>query len=287
GRSTRWICMLTLVAVISGCAQVHQLWNTPIADLLPFEQSGQSNVDDCIGEDLRTSALDRSVEPGGGLVGSGEPPVEAVGARSLLAPPAAPADETPTEQRADPIYALTEPVAVYEPEARSNGHLRRMMRRARRQWRRANRPSLSDRMHDVWHTPLIDLPVPFAGAITDWWNEPVLWAANPPEDFVDPIPYRHCASQIDYPDVESPPLPPETFAVEPRRLRNPQKEEIWDMPLEQARQIALANSHIIRSGGQFLNPDNPLLMSPEFVAPSLDPAIQESGVLYGQRGVEA
>src|SRR5690606_7513431 len=94
--------------------------------------------------------------------------------------------EIPSPAAEEPIYALTEPGAVYDTQVPSRGKLRRMMRRARRQWRRANRPSLSDRVHDIWNTPLIDLPVPFAGTITDWWSEPVLWGEDPPEDFVDP-----------------------------------------------------------------------------------------------------
>jgi hypothetical protein len=249
----RGVCLVALVAAISGCTHVHQLWNTPILDLLPLNDRPMENLAH------QTPASE---------------PTATAGAAS------APAGE-------EPLYALTEPVAIYDEQVPSKGRLRRMMRRARRQERRADRPSLSERLHDVWDTPLIDLPVPFAGTLTDWWNEPVLWAEDPPEEFIDHTPYRHWATQIDYPDVAAPPPPVETFAAEPRRLRNPQKDEVWDMPLEQAIGIALSNSHIIRSSGQFLNPANPLLTNPEFVASSLDPAIQESGVLFGQRGVEA
>ena len=120
-----------------------------------------------------------------------------------------------------------------------------------------------------------------------FWNRPLFWGTNPPPVYEDPTPYRNWASEIDYPEMVTMPTAPELNVVEPRRLRNLQKEDIWDMPLEQAIQIALSNSEIIRSAGQFLSPANPLLNSPDFVPSSLDPAIQESGVLFGQRGIEA
>ena len=119
------------------------------------------------------------------------------------------------------------------------------------------------------------------------WNRSLFWGTKPPPVYEDPTPYRNWATEIDYPEVTASPAEPELQVPEPRRLRNFEKEEIWDMPLEQAIQIALSNSQIIRSAGQFLSPANPLLNSPDFVPSSLDPAIQESGVLFGQRGVEA
>jgi outer membrane protein TolC len=286
------MCLVAVVVAVSGCTQMHELWNTPIGDLLPSSDDPNGCISDgCVDADW---VVNQTLTDAGAANRSPNdlPPVtdrvdivshEGLAAESVAWPHEPAAAHTSEE----PIYTLTEPVAIYEPQVRSEGKLRRMMRRARRQWRRDNRPSLSERLHDVWSTPLIDLPVPFAGTITDWWNEPVLWAVDPPEDFIDHTPYRHWATQIDYPDVASPPVPVETFAAEPRRLRNPQKDAIWDMPLEQAIQIALTHSHIIRSSGQFLNPANPLLTSPDFVASSLDPAIQETGVLFGQRGVEA
>ena len=129
----------------------------------------------------------------------------------------------------------------------------------------------------------------FAGCSHFWdvWNRPLtIWNVTPEPPNADPTPYRHWASQIDYPDAHSAPHNPELFAAEPRRLRNVTKDEIWDMPLQQAIRIALSNSRVIRSSGQFLNPGNPVLNNAQFVPSSLDPAIQESGVLFGQRGIE-
>ncbi len=77
------------------------------------------------------------------------------------------------------------------------------------------------------------------------------------------------------------------FAVEPRRIRDERKDEIWDLSLSETIQTCLTNSRVIRNSGQFLSPGNPLLSNPEFVRTIYDSAIQESGVLFGRRGVEA
>jgi len=77
------------------------------------------------------------------------------------------------------------------------------------------------------------------------------------------------------------------MASEPRRLTQPGKQEIWDLTLEETLKIGLKNSEIIREGGTFLSPSNRLLANPEFTASVFNPAIQETNVQFGQRGVEA
>ncbi len=95
------------------------------------------------------------------------------------------------------------------------------------------------------------------------------------------------ATAIDYPDTGFPVSPKLEFAIEPRRLRHDYKDDIWDLTLQEAIQTSLANSTVIRSAGQFLNPGNPLLNNPDFAPSIYDAALQETGVLFGQRGVEA
>lgn len=99
--------------------------------------------------------------------------------------------------------------------------------------------------------------------------------------------YLHQATRISHIEVEQPVDYRVDFAAEPRRLHREQKEEIWDLRLEEAIQLALANSKVIRNAGQYLNPGNPLLNNPDYVSSVYDPAIQETGFLFGQRGVEA
>ncbi len=99
--------------------------------------------------------------------------------------------------------------------------------------------------------------------------------------------YRDAAVTVDYADVAQESPDAVIFAHEPRRLRNRKKEEIWNLTLEEALRLAMANSEIIRDNGQFLSPSNRLLTSPNFARTIYDVPIQEAGTLFGQRGVEA
>jgi len=99
--------------------------------------------------------------------------------------------------------------------------------------------------------------------------------------------YLTQATHVAYPEVDDPGLPEEVFATEPRRLRNTRPDEVWDLSLAETIHIALMNSRLIRSGGSFMSPGNPLFTNPDGMPTTMDPAIQETGVLYGQRGVEA
>ena len=94
------------------------------------------------------------------------------------------------------------------------------------------------------------------------------------------------ATRIAYPAVDEP-LAVEACAPDPHRLRNLESGAIRDISLAEAIHTALTNSQVVRSAGQFLSPGNPLLNRPEFMPSLYDPAIQETGVLFGQRGVEA
>lgn len=99
--------------------------------------------------------------------------------------------------------------------------------------------------------------------------------------------YIDQATRISYTDVEQIGNPNVNFAIAPRTIRQTEKEELWDLTLAEVVQITLANSKVIRSQAQFMNPGNPILSNPDFAQSVYDPAIQESGVLFGQRGVEA
>ncbi len=102
--------------------------------------------------------------------------------------------------------------------------------------------------------------------------------------------YKDVATEINYPTICEDPNPLATNTSPPRRIRHldfNDPSQIWDMPLIEAQQIALSNITIIRERDQFLSPRNPLMVNPEAVASSYDPAIQESDVRFGSRGVEA
>ncbi|HVJ84254.1 MAG TPA: TolC family protein [Caulifigura sp.] len=105
----------------------------------------------------------------------------------------------------------------------------------------------------------------------------------------DPAPAEYIAesTKIAHAEVFDPGVSPADYAMEPHRLRGSRVDDVWDLTLTEAVHIALKNSRIIRQSGAFLSPGNPLFGNPDFMPTSLDPAIQETGVLYGTRGVEA
>ena len=99
--------------------------------------------------------------------------------------------------------------------------------------------------------------------------------------------YKDAATSIDYPHVEDP-IPTEVkMSEEPRTIGGRRKDELWDMSILDALHMALANNRIIRTGNQFLSPQNALYTNSDITPSIYDPAIQESGVLFGRRGVEA
>lgn len=99
--------------------------------------------------------------------------------------------------------------------------------------------------------------------------------------------YEQASMEIAHPSVDPPVAPEVELGTEPRTLADRSKDEIWDMTLAEAIQIALSNAAVIRSRGQFRSPGNVLLTSPQNAPSVYDPAIQETGVLFGTRGVES
>lgn len=99
--------------------------------------------------------------------------------------------------------------------------------------------------------------------------------------------YRAQATEIDYPLVADQPPPELTGSAPPHTIADREHWPIREFALAEAIHTALMNSEIIRRNGEFLSPGNSLLQAPNNVPSVYDPAIQESGVLFGGRGVEA
>ena len=99
--------------------------------------------------------------------------------------------------------------------------------------------------------------------------------------------YRNYATEIEYPVVAGEIAPELAASSPPHTIRDLERCEIRDLLLAEAVHTALMNSEIIRRNADFLSPGNSLLTSPDNVPSVFDPAIQESGVLFGGRGVEA
>ncbi len=99
--------------------------------------------------------------------------------------------------------------------------------------------------------------------------------------------YRDVATKIEYPVLEEE-VDHKAFATtSPRRLSDLKKDEVWDVTLIEVLHTALSNNHVLRESSQFLSPFNTLMRNPNGSSTIYEPAIQESGVLGNQRGVEA
>ncbi len=99
--------------------------------------------------------------------------------------------------------------------------------------------------------------------------------------------YKGHATQIDYPAVDAPLASEVVTTRPPLTVRDKANLPIREIALGEAVQTALSNSQIIRTAGTFLSTGNALYTNPDRVSSIYDPAIQESGVLFGGRGVEA
>lgn len=99
--------------------------------------------------------------------------------------------------------------------------------------------------------------------------------------------YRGHATDIDFPAVDCVHPPEVTNTTPPVTVRELESLPVRDLPLSEAIQTALSNSEIIRSAGTFLSLGNSIYTNPDRIPSTFDPAIQESGVLFGGRGVEA
>ena len=99
--------------------------------------------------------------------------------------------------------------------------------------------------------------------------------------------YKDHATAIEYP-TESCPTDNSVIATDgPMTLNSAQKPGVWDLTLNEAIRIALQNSPIVRDNLSFRSAGNPILNSPDQATSVYDSAIQETGILFGNRGLEA
>ncbi|HLJ11344.1 MAG TPA: TolC family protein, partial [Planctomycetaceae bacterium] len=102
-----------------------------------------------------------------------------------------------------------------------------------------------------------------------------------------PADYKDHVMDIEHPLLDE--TTPDVVAAttKPRKLGDRSKDEIWDLSLAEAIHSALVNNKILRVRGDFRTPGSALYANADGVPSVLDPAIRDSGVLFGTRGVEA
>jgi outer membrane protein TolC len=99
--------------------------------------------------------------------------------------------------------------------------------------------------------------------------------------------YRTHATAIEYPDVQTETPEAVRDSLPPRTLNTQDECEIREISLTEAIHLGMSHSEVVKSGGQFLTSGSSVVNNADRVTTSFDAAIQESGVLFGGRGVEA
>jgi len=91
--------------------------------------------------------------------------------------------------------------------------------------------------------------------------------------------YKDRVLEVEYSNIDQPTPQEVAYSLKPHTLRDRTNDEIWDLSLMEAIQTALTNNKLIRTRA------NPQLSQN---SPSIyDPALRETGFLFGSRGVEA
>lgn len=98
--------------------------------------------------------------------------------------------------------------------------------------------------------------------------------------------YKNKAQAVEFSNVDQPTPDDVLNSDRPRTIKDRTQDEIWDLTLVEAIHTAVTNNRMIRTRGQFLTP-SALLTNPQNAASIYDPAIRETGFLFGGRGVEA
>lgn len=95
--------------------------------------------------------------------------------------------------------------------------------------------------------------------------------------------YRDKMLAVEYPNVDQATPQEVAYSQHPRTIKEPTDDEIWEMTLMQAVQTAVVNNKMIRTRANGAQ----LLANPTQSPSVYDPAIGETGFLFGNRGVEA
>ena len=99
--------------------------------------------------------------------------------------------------------------------------------------------------------------------------------------------YEEKSTAIEYPNVQTETSEAVAFSQKPRMLGDRSHDEIWDMTIAEAIHLALKNNKMVRTRNDFLSTGAQVFTNPDAISSIYDPAIRESGILFGGRGVES
>ncbi|WP_397570207.1 TolC family protein [Schlesneria sp. T3-172] len=95
--------------------------------------------------------------------------------------------------------------------------------------------------------------------------------------------YVDRTTAIEYPIIEEQTSPDVVNTQRPHTVRDRHEDEVWDMSLMEAVHLAVQNNKLIRTRSN----EQAILQAPGTAPSVYDPAIRDSGYLFGNRGVEA
>ncbi len=95
--------------------------------------------------------------------------------------------------------------------------------------------------------------------------------------------YRTAYMGIEYSDSDTPTPDTVVHSERPRTVKEITDENVWDLTLQEAMHLAIANNKMIRQRAN----SNTLVQNPSLSPSVYDVAIRQTGYLFGNRGVEA
>ena len=131
-------------------------------------------------------------------------------------------------------------------------------------------------------TCLLLLAILLQGCAAGPFRLQYLWDKDPQLSY-----YVDKASAIEFPTETEPHTVDKGLFNRPRGIRSLDEVTPREVSLNECVRLALAQAAVVRDDGSFGSPSNGILNRPSQVSSIYDPAIQGSGFLFGNRGVEA
>ncbi|MEP3481916.1 MAG: TolC family protein [Fuerstiella sp.] len=136
--------------------------------------------------------------------------------------------------------------------------------------------------HSIWVICLLTSAMMLQGCAVGPLRLQYLWKSDEALSY-----YVDRASSIEYPvEEEAESYDPALFDA-PRSIHSLDEVNPREVTLNECIQMALQKATVLRDAGSLGSPGNPILGRPATAPSILDPAIQQTGFLFGNRGYEA
>lgn len=136
--------------------------------------------------------------------------------------------------------------------------------------------------HSIWVVCLLTSSLMLQGCAVGPFRLQYLWKSDEALSY-----YVDKASSIEYPVEEEPRVHDPALFGAPRSIQSLDEVNPREVSLNECVQMALKKATVLRDAGSLGSPGNPIFARPATAASILDPAIQQTGFLFGNRGYEA